>query len=382
MLLGCHVLYLYLQPYIRLPLRTIIPAGLIGTMLGLMFTIPIDSFFWQKWLLWPELTGFIYNIIDKQSSNWGTQPWHFYFTSALPRLLFNPSLYLICLPITIFIPILRHSAFDILIPNLCYLIIYSFQPHKEWRFIIYVVPSFLAAASAGAAWVWTRRAKTLMYRVLSVSLVASTLASFVASFGMLAVSRLNYPGADALNRLHLLADNDTGIVKVHMDTLACMTGITRFMEKPPPVLGNKGEAYWIYDKTEDEENLLDPIFWEGFDYALSERPEQVIGRWEVLDVVEGFLGVGVEKSSEGLEDRDMDLRSLRKFLRFQEWEHTNLEDMQQLGMALWNGGIETPLKRYVTHGWWPKMKMEPRTNILKREKSPIEEIIMPDPVRR
>ncbi len=165
-LLACHTLYLFLQPFIRLPLRTIIPAGLVGTLLGLTLTVPIDSFFWQKWPLWPELTGFIYNIVNKQSSNWGTQPWHFYFSSALPRLLFNPFIYQICLPLSLVIPMLRRSAIDILLPNLLFLAIYSFQPHKEWRFIIYVVPSFLAVASAGASWIWTRRTKSFVYRSL------------------------------------------------------------------------------------------------------------------------------------------------------------------------------------------------------------------------
>lgn len=377
-LLCCHALYLHIQPYIRLPLRTIILAGLIGTLLGLTLTVPIDSFFWQKWPLWPELTGFVYNIIDKQSSNWGTQPWHFYFTSALPRLLFNPLLYQICIPFTLSIPILRHSALDILIPNVLFLIVYSFQPHKEWRFIIYVIPPFLAAASAGAGWIWTRRAKSKVYRILSFSLVASTLAAFVANFGMLAVSRLNYPGAEALNRLHALASNDTGVVRVHMDTLTCMTGVTRFMEKPPPVLGGESAALWIYDKTEDEQKLLDPLFWEGFDYALSESPERVIGRWEVLEVVEGFAGVGIARPREDLEDGTMEFRSLGKLLRSQEWHKGGVKGLQQLAAAMWKSKLENPLRQYVTHGWWVKTKMEPRINIMKREKGPLLENIMPD----
>lgn len=159
---------------------------------------------------------------------------------------------------------------------------------------------------------------------------------------MLAISRLNYPGAEALNRLHVLASNDTGVVKVHMDTLACMTGVTRFMEKPPPVLGDESAAFWIYDKTEDEQKLLDPLFWEGFDYALSERPEQVIGRWEIMEIVEGFAGVGIVKPSEDVE-----------------------------AVILGLGQVEVLMRKYITRGWWAKMKMEPRIRILKKEKGAI-----------
>jgi len=388
-LLGCHTLYLYFDPETRLPLRSIIPAGLVGTLLGLLLTVPIDSFFWQKWPLWPELTGFMYNIVDKQSSNWGIQPWHFYFTSALPRLLFNPLIYQICLPLALSIPVIRWSALDIILPNLLFLVVYSFQPHKEWRFIIYVVPPLLAAASAGAGWIWTRRAKSIFYSILSLSLVASTLASFIASFGMLAVSSLNYPGADALNRLHSLAGNDTGVVKVHMDTLTCMTGVTRFMEKRPPVLDDRDGAFWIYDKTEDEQKLLDPLFWEGFDYALAEKPEQVIGRWEIMEIINGFAGVGLAGPEENIKDT-IDSKSLRELSQHRKWDRNAIHDLQRLVVASWNSGIENPLRRHITRGWWFKMQMEPRIHILRKETAPFsaesfndqagEDYISPDPL--
>ena len=360
-LLACHTLYLYLQPHIRLPLGTIIPAGVIGTILGLLLTVPIDSFFWQQWPLWPELTGFVYNIIDKQSLNWGTQPWHFYFTSALPRLLFNSLLYQICLPFTLSISIIRSPALDILIPNLLYLVIYSFQPHKEWRFIIYVIPPILAAASAGAGWIWTRRAKSMVYRILSLSLIASTIASFLASFAMLAVSRLNYPGATALSRLHSLASNDTGVVQVHMDTLACTTGITRFMENRPPALADGTDAFWVYDKTEDEHKLLDPLFWEGFDYALAEHPERVIGRWNILETVNGFAGVGIVRPEEEFKDHG------RGF-----WTLTNdsLSFNGKCDLSQLLARFENTMRKRITQGWWIKVKMDPRIRILKREKGP------------
>lgn len=370
-LLACHTAYLFLHPHIRLPLSSIIPAGLIGTLLGLTLTVPVDSFFWQKWPLWPELVGFIYNIVDKQASNWGTQPWHFFFTSALPRLLFNPLVYQICIPFTLFLAILRRSAFDVLIPNIVFLVIYSFQPHKEWRFIIYVVPPILAVAGAGASWIWTRRTKSFVYRVLSLALVASTLASFVASFGMLAVSRLNYPGAEALNHLHDLASYNAGVVKVHMDTLACMTGVTRFMEKPAPVLGDETATFWVYDKTEDEHRLMDPIFWESFDYALAERPERVIGKWHVVDTVEGFAGVGLVGPGQDVKNDHADLDHLNGLWRRTQFDGGALDELKQVGRHFWNGGFETLMRKYITRGWWLKLKMEPRIKILMNERGPI-----------
>ena len=367
-LLASQVLYFYFRPYIRLPLSSIIPAGLLGALIGLTLTVPIDSFFWQRWPLWPELTGFVYNIVEKQSSNWGTSPWYFYFTSALPRLLFNPFVYQICLPYALGIAILRRQSLDILVPNVLFLAIYSFQPHKEWRFIIYVVPPFLAVASAGATWIWIRRAKSFVYRVLSLALVASTLASFVASFGMLAVSRQNYPGAEALNRLHVLAGNETGVVKVHMDTLACMTGVTRFMERAPPALGDERGAFWVYDKTEEEEKLLDPLFWQGFDYALAERPERVIGSWHVIGTAHGYAGIAIMRPDEDAEQVIEDVRAVRDLWMESQWREDWMGTARTWLMSV--GRVESLFRRFVTRGWWVRMKTEPRIRILKRAGMP------------
>ena len=377
-LLASQTLYLYVRPYIRLPVSSIISAGLLGASIGLALTVPIDSFFWQRWPLWPELTGFIYNIVEKQSSNWGTSPWHFYFTSALPRLLFNPFIYQICLPYTLSIPILRRQALDILIPNLLFLAVYSFQPHKEWRFIIYIIPSVLAVASAGASWIWMRRAKSFVYRVLSLTLVASTLASFIASMGMLAVSRLNYPGAEALNRLHGLAGNDTGVVKVHMDTLACMTGVTRFLERAPPALDDAQSAFWVYDKTEEEETLLDPLFWEKFEYTLAERPERVIGSWHVLSTVDGYAGVALMRPEEGWEQAIEDVSAMQNLWTESQWRTDGLGTARKWMSEISLRRLESVVRKFFTRGWWVRMKMEPRIKILKRARMPGSTAVEPE----
>ena len=185
---------------------------------------------------------------------------------------------------------------------------------------------------------------------------------------MLAVSRLNYPGAEALNRLHELAANDTGVVKVHMDTLACMTGVTQFMERAPPALGDAHGAFWVYDKTEDEERLLDPLFWERFDYALAERPERVIGSWQVLATVEGYAGMAVVRSEEGWEQAADDVRAVRR-----SWTQ-GLESGEGMRVRVRRLVGELSVVRarslirvLLTKGWWVGMKMEPRIRILKRE---------------
>ena len=183
---------------------------------------------------------------------------------------------------------------------------------------------------------------------------------------MLAVSRLNYPGAEALNRLHVLAGNDTGVVKVHMDTLACMTGVTRFMERPPPVLGDAQGAFWVYDKTEEEDKLLDPLFWEGFDYALAERPERVIGSWHVLNTVKGYAGVAIVRPEEGGERAVEDVRAVRELWAVSSWRKDGMGTARMWLGEMSLGRLESVVRMVVMRGWWVRFKMEPRIRILKR----------------
>lgn len=367
LLLASHTLYLLAFKRNHINLNEIIPSGLLGLLIGLSLTIPLDSYFWLRLPLWPELSAFSYNILAGRASNWGTSSPHFYFTSALPRLLFNPFVYQICLPFSIYLPALRPQVRDILIPNLAFVAIYSFQPHKEWRFIIYVIPALLAVASAGAAWIWNRRAKTLVYRILALGLVASSLGSFGASLIMLAVSRSNYPGAEALNQLyhlHAQQGDSKGVVRVHMDTLACMTGVTRFLQIPPPSPQGlrRGDAnvevMWIYDKSEDPTQLLHPGFWDQFDYALAERVETLIGKWEVVGTVEGYAGVAVVKPGEGV------MKSSGEAVSDLSW--------WRWSPARWWGLFETGARRWLTRGWWLRPRLEPKIRILRKQTAGLE----------
>ena len=289
-------------------LKSSILAGLAGALVALPLTVLIDSFFWQRWPLWPELAAFWYNAIEGKSSDWGTSPWHFYFTSAVPRLLLNPLTYLLCIPYAIYHFPTRNAATPLLVPHLAFIALYSLQPHKEWRFIIYGIPSLTTVAALGATRLWNTRSKNFLSRLASRALIASIIASFVISTSLLALSTLNYPGAIALHRLHALAHGSKSPITVHLDNLACSTGVTHFQELPPPpstaLLSDRRRPLWIYDRTEEEERLLNPFFWEPVDWAIVESPERVIGAWEIVNEVQGFAGVGVLKPGERSRNED------------------------------------------------------------------------------
>ncbi|OJD19636.1 hypothetical protein AJ78_00367 [Emergomyces pasteurianus Ep9510] len=383
LLLGTATVYLWAKK--RITFRgEILPAAICGLIIGLLTTISIDSYLWQNFPLWPELSAFQYNVVSGHASAWGISPWHFYLTDALPRLLLNPITYTLCIPLSILYPSTRPTASSLLLLPLTYILLYSFQPHKEWRFILYTIPPLTTTASLGASYIWTHRTKSLLYQLLSLMLCLSTLASFaISTFLLLPISATNYPGAHALNALHANHPyNDTRFahlqtISVHLDNLACQTGVTRFLQKSPPQSPllifpgspdgkfpelRSGAQRWVYDKTDpgDVGAMRKPDaerFWETFDYLLVEvenglnrdRP----GRWEVVDEIMGFRGVNVlrpgEEFSGGTEVEEGVLRSFFGDKAVDGWR--------------WVKGVG---RRYFTRGWWAEVRIVPRIRVLRR----------------
>jgi alpha-1,6-mannosyltransferase len=364
-LLGTITIYLFLTQKISIA-RVIIPAGLGGLAIGLLCTVPLDSYMWQSFPLWPEWTGFYYNTIKGHSADWGVSPWHYYFANALPRLLLNPAIYLLCIPTAI---LKDGRSLNLLIPLLSFVALYSFLPHKEWRFILYVVPGLTGIAATGASWIWTRRTKSALYAFLSLALVGSVLVSFAASTAILGISSLNYPGGEALHALHKGINHPSkDHFNVYFDNLACQTGVTRFLEShrgPQTVLDvletqdTLDSRTWTYDKTEDPTSLHDPMFWAKFDYVLAERPEKVIGSWAIVHVVYGFGGVQLLKPGE-------ESGSLEEPLYEGSSEAIVKEDWTLKVAATWRT-MEGFLRNSVLRGYWAEIRMEPKIRILQNQ---------------
>lgn len=204
-----------------------------------------------------------------------------------------------------------------------------------------------------------------MYLVLTLCIVISSLVSLTVSLGMLAISSLNYPGAEALNRMHELSASEKGSVCVHMDTLTCVTGVTRFLQIPPSNITGERTS-WVYDKTEDPTELLHPDFWEKFDYALAEMPERVIGKWEIVDTVDGFAGIRLLAPGEGT---DMVLPW------FQDLPSGGDEDLHDSLLGVSKSKMSSTIKagerwarRYITRGWWVGIRMEAKIRVLRKQR--------------
>ena len=258
---------------------------------SLAATVAADSLFWGRWL-WPEGEVFFYNApvagLDR-SSDWGTQPLLWYFSTALPKALLGA---LLLVPAGLFQaqfisrndPLLRgvDARLAALVgPVVLYVGLFSLLPHKEVRFVFPALPALDVAAGVGLARLlnhspnlatllrskdgtlrpeaqegersWTpsgkkrraarakakakanRRSAWLPFFAAAVA-VGALAASFVVACAFLRVSAANYPGGDAFRALH--ADvhgggGGGGPVAVHIDVAAAQQGVSRYGEARP-----------------------------------------------------------------------------------------------------------------------------------------------------
>ncbi|KAG0142628.1 hypothetical protein CROQUDRAFT_662343 [Cronartium quercuum f. sp. fusiforme G11] len=206
--------------------------GFLVIFAALEVTVPLDSYFWQK-LTWPEGASVYFNVIEGHASDWGVMPWHFYLTHSLPRLLG------LAYPLSILGLVLDRKTF---LPGLCatiFICSLSILKHKEWRFIVYIIPLLNLSASVSInRLVGSRTARWTLFGLLASITCSQTILSTYVSMN-------NYPGGKALHDLHKLTklQNLNGI-KVYIDDLSAQTGASRFLQ-----LNDKdGGGTWIYDK--------------------------------------------------------------------------------------------------------------------------------------
>ncbi|GMN60060.1 hypothetical protein TIFTF001_029141 [Ficus carica] len=187
-------------------------------------TVLVDSIMWRR-LLWPEFEVLWFNSVLNRSSEWGTHPFHWYFTSALPRSL------LAAFPLFMLGVLLDRRVLLFVLPVLSFVLLYSKLPHKELRFIISSVPVFNLSAAIAATRIYNNRKKPfwkllyfMMLGLLLMSLGCTAL-TFMASYE-------NYPSGHALKSLHQFGHlaNHTKEQWVHIDTFSAMNGISRFCE--------------------------------------------------------------------------------------------------------------------------------------------------------
>lgn len=342
------MLYQLIIPQISL--KQLIPPFLVSFVMALLISVPLDAYFWQE-PLWPELWGFYYNAILGMSSNWGVEPWYYYFEAALTRLFVNPLVGSMLVWEAVFSSRTSHLARPLMVPSLLFMAVYSLQPHKELRFIYYVVPPLTAAAAIGANNIFAKRTKSTRLAVKAVLVGSSVLLSFAASTGMLLISSLNYPGGEALAQLQTIiktSPHPNRPITVHADVPSCMTGVTLFGAAANN--HNTSIPSLSLDKTEDAIPLDTPEFWEQFDYLLIDSPMWIAGgHFTQLGVVEGYAGIELLKPGMRAAGYNLELNGPTEFF----------------GKAAIVRSLRDKV-RALTGGWWIGPRLEPMIGIWKR----------------
>ncbi|KAF8624429.1 hypothetical protein AX17_007138 [Amanita inopinata Kibby_2008] len=237
----------------KLSFSEIVRVGLFVGFTSIALTTLIDSYFWNAFPLWPELHGVYFNVYQGKSAEWGTSPPLTYVKNYLPKLLLGS------LPLSLVGAVVDSRIRTLLFPSVAFISLISRLGHKEWRFIIYVVPIFNVAAARGAQYLCTRRTAVVgrAFVLLTTSLItANVLVTVVLTFASL----WNYPGGEALALLHKRYPTSyKPTPHVHISNLAAQTGASLFLQLnsppyPPYLLSTNNYDLianpWVYNKTE------------------------------------------------------------------------------------------------------------------------------------
>ncbi len=245
----------------RLQFSRFVIVGVIFTLLSLLATVVIDSYFWQRWL-WPEAAVLYFNTVMNKSSEWGTSPPHWYLTSVLPRVF---GAWLVFLP---FAAVLSREVRPYLLVALAFVGLYSLLPHKELRFISYVFPLINMVIAVGIRRIIAHplvggsshhhhhhahahdhthdhahthsdacsskqqqkkpSPRPLLLMLLQLVLAGCALLSLITTHLALHASKDNYPGAVVLTQVQSFR----APASMHIASAAAQSGISRFLEVP------------------------------------------------------------------------------------------------------------------------------------------------------
>jgi alpha-1,6-mannosyltransferase len=312
-----------------------IQTGIVTCVISLILTVPLDSILWGRWL-WPEGEVLFFNTVENKSSEWGTSPWHWYATSALPKAMLLTSLLIpisvIRLPEVIKTWALKRNEKNAVggynyidarivpyaLPIVCFVGLYSKLPHKEMRFIFPALPMLNLSAALGLARLHSaafpednKDKKTFskqgsgyerryLYSALFLFIcgLGCVLVTFIGSSIFVAVSARNYPGGEALAKLQhhfkMKAANNEEIL-VYIDVASAMTGVTLFGQRAMSG-GNSGVKFAKAGYETEHEELDSSSSLRSYTHILSEEKD-----------IEGFDVIGLARGNPRIDVRRLQI---------------------------------------------------------------------------
>ncbi|KAH3676424.1 hypothetical protein WICMUC_002055 [Wickerhamomyces mucosus] len=288
---------LFLFYYKKLTIDQLIRAGSIGGIIGALLSGTVDSYFWKRFTI-PEIGSFLFNVVEGKSSEWGTDPFYTYFTRVASKLFLPPYVPLLAVFGYFFEPTGNQTLKISVLASLLYIFLLSFQPHKEWRFIVYTIPVFNLAGANGATVIFSKSFKSVWYRLLLPVILGSAALSLLLSTLWVQVSLQNYPGGQAMYLFYSILRRglETGLIEpssnitAYIDVTTKMTGATLFADLSTGLPVNIN-----YDKSESPEDIT--ARWNTFDYLITAHkdPETLLEvdgyKWEKLETAQAYAGI-------------------------------------------------------------------------------------------
>ena len=263
----------------RIRIVSAIAVGVLASIASIASSVAIDSWFWGRWC-WPEIEVLLFNTVQNRSGEWGTSPWHWYLSSALPRSL------LLAYPLAPLGAYFERRVRPLFWVSCFYVVSYSLLPHKELRFMLPILPLLTACAAPAAVRIWHNRKKSYVGLLVAAAVYGGFLLCSIAIIFFASASIRNYPGGVAITSLHALHPllsskgnaNSKEMATVHIDVLPAMTGVTQFLQRPD----------WRYSKQEGL--ALSDFRLENFTYLLHAERD-----------IPGYVCAGLVKSYAGLQ---------------------------------------------------------------------------------
>ncbi|XP_028028265.1 GPI mannosyltransferase 3 [Bombyx mandarina] len=254
------------QSKLQLLLRSYLPIGLIaGSAL-----VGLDTYFYGRVVITPW-EFFKFNVLYDIASFYGKHPWHWYLSQGLPAVLGVNTVPVLWAAVNIVRrPRENKTGALLLFAAALHIALYSFISHKEFRFVLPLLPILLYLAQ-DAIVPWSRKAKRWQLYVVAACMVVGN-AVPAAYFG--AVHQRG-----ALDVMPLLRDaastNRSSIaflMPCHSTPLYSHIHkniTTRYLHCEPP-FNKPGETY------ESEAFFNNPLRWWRNEYSSRQTPTLVV----------------------------------------------------------------------------------------------------------
>lgn len=263
--LGAYNLLTTNQSRMKLVLRTYVPIALIcGSAL-----VALDSYYYGRLIVTPW-EFFRFNVLHDIASFYGQHPWHWYLTQGIPAVLGINVIPVLWATVKILRQPKENKIGSLLLTAVAlYVAVYSFIPHKEFRFVLPLLPIFLYLAQDVIV-PWSRKAKKFHLYLLAGSILVGN-AVPALYFGV-----VHQAGPlQAMPALRQAATNRTSItflMPCHSTPLYSHLHLnitTRYLSCEPP-LNASGTTY------EAETFFNNPQRWWRQETALRQAPDLLV----------------------------------------------------------------------------------------------------------